>query len=110
MDVTLRNSACYSRASCRSPPGLAQAGGTLREGQAYAVNGQRPESNNLLIDGSDNFNGVDGGFVLEPPVDAILREPKTLSRCNDVVEGEKKPGAWEGKSPHRVLNMPSNYS
>jgi hypothetical protein len=36
--------------------------------------------------------------------------PKTLSRCNDVVEGEKKPGAWEGKSPHRVLNMPSNYS
>jgi hypothetical protein len=91
-------------------PGLAQAGGTLREGQAYVVNGQRPESNNLLIDGSGNFNGVDGGFVLEPPVDAILREPKTLSRCNDVVEGEKKPGAWEGESPHRVLNMPSNYS
>ncbi len=52
-------------------PGLAQAGGTLREGQAYAVNGQRPESNNFLIDGSENFNGVDGGFVLEPPVDAI---------------------------------------
>ena len=52
-------------------PGLAQAGGTLREGQSYAVNGQRPESNNFLIDGSDNFNGVDGGFVLEPPVDAI---------------------------------------
>src|SRR5271167_1082321 len=52
-------------------PGLAQAGGTLRDGQAYAVNGQRPESNNFLIDGSDNFNGVDGGFVLKPPVDAI---------------------------------------
>ncbi len=52
-------------------PGLAQAGGSLREGQAYAVNGQRPESNNFLIDGADNFNGVDGGFVLEPPVDAI---------------------------------------
>ena len=51
--------------------GLLQAGGTLREGQAYAVNGQRPESNNFLIDGADNFNGVDGGFVLEPPVDAI---------------------------------------
>jgi hypothetical protein len=27
-------------------PGLAQAGGSLRDGQAYAVNGQRPESNN----------------------------------------------------------------
>jgi hypothetical protein len=52
-------------------PGLAQAGGSLRDGQAYAVNGQRPESNNFLIDGADNFNGVDGGFVLKPPVDAI---------------------------------------
>jgi hypothetical protein len=52
-------------------PGLLEAGGTLREGQAYAVNGQRPESNNFLIDGADNFNTVDGGFVLEPPVDAI---------------------------------------
>src|ERR1700690_3549425 len=52
-------------------PGLAQAGGSLRDGQAYAVNGQRPESNNFMIDGADNFNGVDGGFVLEPPVDAI---------------------------------------
>jgi hypothetical protein len=52
-------------------PGLLEAGGTLREGQAYAVNGQRPESNNFLIDGADNFNAVDGGFVLEPPVDAI---------------------------------------
>ena len=52
-------------------PGLAQAGGSLRNGQAYAVNGQRPESNNFLIDGADNFNNVDGGFVMEPPVDAI---------------------------------------
>ena len=52
-------------------PGLQQAGGSLRDGQAYAVNGQRPESNNFLIDGADNFNNVDGGFVLEPPVDAI---------------------------------------
>lgn len=52
-------------------PGLAEAGGSLRDGQAYAVNGQRPESNNFLIDGANNVNGVDGGFVLEPPVDAI---------------------------------------
>ncbi|MGB8321731.1 MAG: carboxypeptidase regulatory-like domain-containing protein [Candidatus Acidiferrum sp.] len=52
-------------------PGLVEAGGTTREGQAYAVNGQRPESNDFLIDGADNFNTVDGGFVLEPPVDAI---------------------------------------
>src|SRR6266481_6156137 len=52
-------------------PGLQEAGGSLRDGQAYAVNGQRPESNNFLIDGASNFNGVDGGFVLRPPVDAI---------------------------------------
>jgi len=52
-------------------PGLKEAGSSLREGQAYAVNGQRPESNNFLIDGANNFNGVDAGFVLKPPVDAI---------------------------------------
>jgi outer membrane receptor protein involved in Fe transport len=52
-------------------PGLQEAGGSIRAGQAYAVNGQRPESNNFLIDGANNFNGVDGGFVLKPPVDAI---------------------------------------
>lgn len=52
-------------------PGMTEAGGSLRNGQAYAVNGQRPESNNFLIDGANNFNGVDGGFVLKPPVDAI---------------------------------------
>src|ERR1700690_996561 len=55
----------------RSPPGIAEAGGTRRQGQAYACNGQRPESNNFLIDGANNFNGIDGGFVLKPPVDAI---------------------------------------
>jgi hypothetical protein len=48
-----------------------EAGGGLRDGQPYAVNGQRLESNNFLIDGADNFNGVDGGYVLKPPVDAI---------------------------------------
>ncbi|HKS95880.1 MAG TPA: carboxypeptidase-like regulatory domain-containing protein, partial [Terriglobia bacterium] len=52
-------------------PGLAEAGGTLRAGQPYSVNGQRPESNNFLIDGATNFNSVDGGFVLKPPIDAI---------------------------------------
>lgn len=52
-------------------PGLSEAGGSLRDGQAYAVNGQRPESNNFLIDGANNINGVDGGFVLKPPVDSI---------------------------------------
>lgn len=52
-------------------PGLLQAGGPARAGQAYAVDGQRPESNNFLIDGADNVNAVDAGFVLKPPIDTI---------------------------------------
>src|SRR5271170_2273320 len=52
-------------------PGLLEAGGPARQNQAYAVNGQRPESNNFLIDGADNVSAVDGGFVLKPPIDAI---------------------------------------
>jgi len=51
--------------------GLLEAGGSLREQQGYSVNGQRPESNNFLIDGANNVDGVDGGFVLEPPIDAV---------------------------------------
>jgi len=51
--------------------GLQQAGGSLRKGQAYSVDGQRPESNNFMIDGANNVNAVDAGFVLEPPIDAI---------------------------------------
>jgi Carboxypeptidase regulatory-like domain/TonB dependent receptor len=52
-------------------PGLLEAGGPARANQAYAVDGQRPESNNFLIDGADNASAVDGGFVLKPPIDAI---------------------------------------
>src|ERR1700685_570369 len=51
--------------------GLLEAGGPARQNQAYAVDGQRPESNNFMIDGADNESSVDGGFVLKPPIDAI---------------------------------------
>ena len=51
--------------------GVLKIGGTIRQGQAYAVNGQRPESNNYLLDGSENDNRVDGGYALQIPVDAI---------------------------------------
>lgn len=51
--------------------GLSEAGGSLRSGQAYAVNGQRPEQNNYLLDGTTNLNRVDGGFAIRTPVDAI---------------------------------------
>jgi hypothetical protein len=51
--------------------GVASSGGSLRAGQSYAVNGQRPESNNFLLDGAKNVNRMDGGFALRIPVDAI---------------------------------------
>ena len=51
--------------------GMAQAGGISRSGQAYAVNGQRPESNNYLLDGVSNVDSVNGGYALRVPVDAI---------------------------------------
>lgn len=51
--------------------GVSTSGGSLRTGQAYAVNKQRPESNNFLLDGARNVNRMDGGFALRIPVDAI---------------------------------------
>ena len=59
-------------------PGLLEAGGPARQNQGYAVDGQRPESNNFMIDGADNVSSVDGGFVVKPPIDAIA-EFKILS-------------------------------
>ncbi len=51
--------------------GLQLAGGSLRGGQSYAVNGMRPESNEFLVDGAENYNTINAGFVLKPPPDAI---------------------------------------
>lgn len=51
--------------------GLAAAGGSLKATQAFAVNGQRPESNNFLLDGARNVNRMDGGFGIRTPIDAI---------------------------------------
>src|SRR4029453_2744390 len=51
--------------------GVAAAGGSLRQGQAYAVNGMRPEQNVYLVDGTQNINRMDGGYALKLPVDAI---------------------------------------
>ena len=53
------------------PAGVATAGGSLRQGQAYAVNGMRPEQNMYLVDGAQNQNRMDGGYALKLPVEAI---------------------------------------
>lgn len=51
--------------------GLQQAGGIARANQAYAVNGQPPESNSYLLDGVTNVDSVNGGFALRTPPDAV---------------------------------------
>jgi Carboxypeptidase regulatory-like domain len=51
--------------------GLLQAGGIARANQAYAVNGEPPESNNYLLDGVTNVDSVNGGFALRTPPDAV---------------------------------------
>ncbi|MCW5981251.1 MAG: TonB-dependent receptor [Bryobacteraceae bacterium] len=51
--------------------GLISAGGSIKATQAFAVNGQRPESNNYLLDGVRNVNRMDGGFAIRTPVDAL---------------------------------------
>jgi hypothetical protein len=51
--------------------GLAAAGGSIKATQAFAVNGQRPESNSFLLDGARNVNRMDGGFGIRTPIDAI---------------------------------------
>lgn len=51
--------------------GIQQSGGSLRSGQGYAVNGQRPESNIYRVDGQATPTEMDGGFALRIPVDAI---------------------------------------
>jgi len=51
--------------------GLVQAGGPLRQGQTYSVNGGRPEQNMYTVDGAQNLNRMDSGYALKIPVDAI---------------------------------------
>ncbi len=51
--------------------GLMVQGGFRRAGQNYEVNGQRPESNNFLVDGMRDINRLDAGYAFRPPADAI---------------------------------------
>jgi hypothetical protein len=50
---------------------LVVQGGFRRAGQNYAVNGQRPESNNFLVDGMRDINRMDAGYAFRPPADSI---------------------------------------
>jgi hypothetical protein len=50
---------------------LVVQGGFRRAGQNYEVNGQRPESNNFLVDGMRDINRMDAGYAYRPPADAI---------------------------------------
>src|SRR5450755_496910 len=70
MDATSRHWDCRSQEFPPSRPGSPRPAGRCA-GQAYSVDGQRPESNNYLLDGVTNVNRVDGGYALRTPVDAI---------------------------------------
>jgi hypothetical protein len=50
---------------------LVVQGGFRRAGQNYEVNGQRPESNNFLVDGMRDINRMDAGYAFRPPADSI---------------------------------------
>ena len=53
-------------------PSLVVQGGFRRAGQNYVVNGQRPESNNFLVDGMRDINRMDAGYAFRPPADSIV--------------------------------------
>ena len=62
-----------------------------------------PESNDFLIDGASNFNAVDGGFVLKPPIDAIA-EFKILTHTADA-----EFGGASGSTTNIVTRSGSNH-
>jgi hypothetical protein len=83
--------------------GLAEAGGIARSGQAYAVNGQRPESNNYLLDGASNVDSVNGGYALRTPVDAV-NEFRILT-----LNAPAEYGETSGATTSVVTKSGSNY-
>jgi len=84
-------------------PGLGEAGGIARSGQAYAVNGQRPESNNYLLDGATNVDSVNGGYALRVPVDAVS-EFRILT-----LNAPAEYGETSGATTSMVTKSGSNY-
>jgi hypothetical protein len=82
--------------------GLAEAGGIARSGQAYAVNGERPESNNYLLDGASNVDSVNGGYALRVPVDSVS-EFRILT-----LNAPAEYGQTSGATTSMVTNSGSN--
>ena len=70
--------------------GVATAGGSLRQGQAYAVNGMRPESNMYLVDGGQNVNRMDGGYALKLPGRGDRRVPHPDAKRATGVRGHRR--------------------
>ena len=63
--------ACFSPESCRSPRVYRQREDRCAPARPTRSMASGRSRTTFLIDGANNFNGVDGGFVLRPPVDAI---------------------------------------
>jgi hypothetical protein len=66
------------------------------------VNGQRPESNNYLLDGSEINNRIDGGYALKIPVDSIM-EFRILTHT-----APPEYGGYSGSTTSVVMKSGSN--
>ena len=90
--------------------GLLQAGGIARASQAYAVNGQPPESNNYLLDGAPNVDSVNGGFALRIPLDAV-REFRILTsqRAAGIRRNQRRHHLRGHEIRHQSASMATVY-
>ncbi|HSC25658.1 MAG TPA: carboxypeptidase regulatory-like domain-containing protein [Vicinamibacterales bacterium] len=74
------------------PPGLGGGGGDATPGgfgaatSGFNVNGMRNQSNNFLLDGANNNDTFNTGFVMRPPPDAI-QEFKILTHSYNAEYG-----------------------
>lgn len=75
--------------------GLAMHGGIRREGQAFSANGQRPESNNYLMDDVKIVNRIDGGIAFKLPSEAV----------SDFEVSTSNPLAEHGGASGAVVNV-----
>jgi hypothetical protein len=75
--------------------GLSTHGGIRREGQAFSANGQRPESNNYVMDDVKIVNRIDGGIAFKLPSEAI----------SDFQVSTSNPLAEHGGASGAVVNV-----
>ena len=93
--------------------GVATAGGSLRQGQAYAVNGMRPEQNVYLVDGAQNNNRMDGGYRarscrwMRSPSSASSRRARRPSTAAPAAPRPASSRVGRQRLPRQPLRVPA---